>query len=113
MFTDMAGYTALLQADERLALDRRERYWDALETHHEAFGGTIVQRLGDGSMSMFPSSLDAGLAAVAIQRELAAHDVPIRIGVHVGEGIVEPERLTGDAVNIGAPIEAVAVRGGG
>src|SRR5207253_30593 len=47
MFTDMAGYTALLQADERLALDRRERYWDALERHHEAFGGTIVQRLGD------------------------------------------------------------------
>ena len=57
MFTDMAGYTALLQADERRALDRRERYWDALERHHEAFGGTIVQRLGDGSMSMFPSSL--------------------------------------------------------
>ena len=71
MFTDMAGYTALLQADERLALDRRERYWDALERHHEAFGGTIVQRLGDGSMSMFPSSLAAVQAAVAVQQELA------------------------------------------
>jgi hypothetical protein len=75
----------LLQADERLALDRRERYWDALERHHEACGGTIVQRLGDGSMSMFPSSLAAVEAAVAVQQELAPEDVPVRIGVHSGE----------------------------
>src|SRR4026209_1806772 len=112
MFTDMAGYTALLLADGRLALDRRERYWDALERHHEAFGGTIVQRLGDGSMSMFPSSLAAVLAAVEIQRELAAEDIPIRIGVHVGEVVVDSERLTGDAVNIAARIESFAVPGG-
>ena len=59
MFTDMVGYTALMQADERLALEKRDRYVSALERHHEAFGGTIVQRLGDGSMSMFPSSLAA------------------------------------------------------
>lgn len=57
MFTDMVGYTALMQTDERLALDRRDRYVRALERHHAACGGTIVQRLGDGSMSMFPSSL--------------------------------------------------------
>jgi class 3 adenylate cyclase len=112
MFTDMVGYTALMQADERLGLDKRDRYMSALESHHDAFGGTIVQRLGDGSMSMFPSSLDAVLAAVAIQRELAAHDVGVRIGVHVGEVIVEPERLTGDAVNIAARIESFAVPGG-
>ena len=94
MFTDMVGYTALLQADERVALEKRELYWSALERQHEAFGGTIVQRLGDGSMSMFPSSLAAVLAAVAIQRELGSSDVSVRIGVHVGEVIVEPERLT-------------------
>ena len=112
MFTDMVGYTALIQADERLGLDKRDRYVSALESHHDAFGGTIVQRLGDGSMSMFPSSLAAVQAAVAIQRELAAQDVPVRIGVHVGEVIVEPERLTGDAVNIAARIESFAVPGG-
>ncbi len=111
MFTDMVGYTALLQADERVGLDKRDRYMSALETHHDAFGGTIVQRLGDGSMSMFPSSLSAVLAAVAIQRELAAQDVPVRIGVHVGEVIVEPDRLTGVAVNIAARIESFAVPG--
>jgi len=112
MFTDMVGYTALIQADERLGLDKRDRYMSALETHHDAFGGTIVQRLGDGSMSMFPSSLAAVLAAVEIQRELTTEDVPVRIGVHVGEVVVEPERLTGVAVNIAARIESFAVPGG-
>ena len=112
MFTDMVGYTALIQTDERLGVVKRDRYMRALESHHDAFGGTIVQRLGDGSMSMFPSSLAAVLAAVAIQRELAAQDVPVRIGVHVGEVVVEPERLTGVAVNIAARIESFAVPGG-
>jgi class 3 adenylate cyclase len=112
MFTDMVGYTALMQADERLGVDKRDRYMRVLERHHDAFGGTIIQRLGDGSMSMFPSSLAAVLAAIAIQRELAAQDIPTRIGVHVGEVIVEPERLTGDAVNIAARIETFAVPGG-
>jgi predicted ATPase len=112
MFTDMVGYTALIQADELLAVDKRDQYMSAVERHHTSFGGTIVQRLGDGSMSMFPSSLAAVQAAVAIQRELAAKDVSVRIGVHVGEVIVEPERLTGDAVNIASRIESFAVPGG-
>jgi predicted ATPase len=112
MFTDMVGYTALIQTDERLAVDTRQRYVAALDRQHDAFGGTIVQRLGDGSMSMFPSSFAAVGAAVAMQQELAAQDVPVRIGVHVGEVVVEPERLTGEAVNIAARIESFAVPGG-
>ena len=112
MFTDMVGYTALIQADELLAVNKRDQYMSAVERHHKSFGGTIVQRLGDGSMSMFPSSLAAVRAAVEIQRALAAKDVPVRIGIHVGEVIVEPERLTGDAVNIASRIESFAVPGG-
>ena len=112
MFTDMVGYTALLQADERVAIGRRDRYWTAIERQHEAFGGTIVQRLGDGSLSIFPSSLAAVRAAIEAQRELADAGVPLRIGIHVGEVIVEPERVTGDAVNIASRIESFAVPGG-
>src|SRR4051795_283734 len=111
VFTDMVGYTALMQLDERSAVERRDRYLSALESQHDAFGGTIVQRLGDGSMSMFPSSLAGVQAAVAIQRQLATEDVPVRIG-HMGEVIVERDRLTGDAVNIAARIESFAVPGG-
>jgi predicted ATPase/class 3 adenylate cyclase len=111
VFTDMVGYTALLQADERIAIEKREAYVAALERAHDASGGTIVQRLGDGSMSMFPSAVAAVDAAVAIQQELAAQDVRVRIGIHLGEVIVEPERLTGDAVNIAARVESFAVPG--
>jgi adenylate cyclase len=39
MFTDMVGYTALVQADERAGVEKRDRYWSALETHHDACGG--------------------------------------------------------------------------
>ena len=111
MFSDVAGYTALMQVDERGAVEKRDRYVAALEREHEAAGGTIVQRLGDGSLSRFPSALGAVQAAVAMQRELVAADVPVRIGIHVGEVLVEAERLTGDAVNVAARVESFAVPG--
>ncbi len=111
MFTDMVGYTALMQIDEGRAIEKRDRFVDALERQHEAAGGTIVQRLGDGSLSMFPSALAAVRAGVAMQRELAPADIPVRIGIHVGDVLVEPERLTGDAVNVAARVESFAVPG--
>jgi predicted ATPase/class 3 adenylate cyclase len=112
VFTDMVGYTALMHADEQQAVERRDRYWRAVDRHHQAFGGTIVQRLGDGSMSMFPSSLAAVQATVEIQRELAVGEIPVRIGIHVGEVTLDRERLTGEAVNIASRIESFAVPGG-
>jgi predicted ATPase/class 3 adenylate cyclase len=112
MFTDMVGYTALMQSDESVAREKRLRYFRAVEGKHDAFGGTIVKRLGDGTLSTFTSSLDASQAAVEIQRELAGHDVPVRIGIHVGEVIVELDDLIGDAVNVASRIESFAVPGG-
>jgi predicted ATPase/class 3 adenylate cyclase len=112
MFTDMVGYTALIQADERAAIAKRDAYWRVVEHEHAAFRGTIVQRLGDGSMSMFPSAMAAVQAAIEMQRELARRGVPVRIGIHVGEVIVEPEGLVGEAVNMASRIESFAVPGG-
>ena len=111
MFTDMVGYTALLLSDEVDAVEKRSAYWAALESAHAAHGGTIVQRLGDGSMSMFPSALAALEAGVDVQRRLGAAGVPVRIGVHVGDVVVEAERLTGVAVNVASRIESFSVPG--
>ena len=112
MFTDMVGYTALLGSDESMALKKRDRFMDTVERHHATFGGTIVQRLGDGTLSTFPSSLACVQAAIATQRELADQNVAARIGIHVGEVIVEATSLSGSAVNIASRIESFAVPGG-
>ena len=104
MFTDMVGYTALIQADELVAVGKRDRYMRAVERHHQSCGGTVVQRLGDGTMSMFPSALAAVQAAVAIQRELAAQDIPVRIGVHTGEVELTENDVRGIAVHIASRV---------
>src|SRR5579862_5021747 len=111
MFTDIEGYTALMQEDERDAVAKCNLYMSVIERYHHQCGGTIVMRLGDGSLSMFPSSLAAVQAGAGIQRELGPAHVPVRIGIHVGEVVVERERLTGDAVNVASRVESFAVAG--
>ena len=113
MFADMVGFTALMQEDEQLALRARARYASVLNAQHEAFGGRVVQYYGDGALTIFPNSLDAVRCAIEIQKELRQPpDVPVRIGIHVGNVIVEPTGLIGDAVNIASRIESFGVAGG-
>jgi class 3 adenylate cyclase len=113
MFADIVGYTALMQEDERLGIETRAKYLKVLETQHEAFGGTIVQYYGDGALTMFPNSVDAIRCAIEIQKEFRRPPaVPVRIGIHVGNVIVEPTGLIGDAVNIASRIESFGVPGG-
>ena len=112
MFTDMEGFTALMQSDEDLALVKRDRYTGVLEELHEVFGGTIVQFFGDGSLSTFPNSVDAVECAVAIQKAFQEPvEVPVRIGIHVGHVLVQPTGLVGDAVNIASRIESFGFPG--
>ena len=113
MFADIVGYTALMQEDEQLGIETRTKYLQVLRTQHEAFGGTIVQYYGDGALTMFPNSVDAIRCAIEIQKECRRPlAVPIRIGIHVGNVIVEPTGLVGDAVNIASRIESFGVPGG-
>jgi class 3 adenylate cyclase len=101
----MEGFTALIQSDEQLALARRNKYTSVLQEEHEAFGGTIVQFFGDGSLSTFPNSVDAVTCAIAVQHTLQDPlEVPVRTGIHAGNVIVEPTGVVGDAVNIGSRI---------
>ena len=65
MFTDMAGYTALMQRDEAAAVRSRERHRRALERHVPGYDGEVIQYFGDGSLSLFQSSLQAVEASKA------------------------------------------------
>lgn len=113
MFTDMVGFTALMQENEPLGIEKRARYKQALEAQHEAFGGRIVQYFGDGALSLFSDSVDAVSCGVEIQRELTRPpEVPVRVGIHVGNVIEEPGSVIGDAANIASRIESFGVPGG-
>jgi len=113
MFTDMVGYTALVQEDERRARADRDRQRAVLEDRISAHGGRILQFYGDGTLSVFPSAIEAVRAAREIQQELReGSPIPLRIGVHTGDIIHDEEGVFGDGVNVAARIQGLSVPGG-
>ena len=112
MFTDVVGYTAMMQRNEEEALSARVRQRDATAASAGEHGGRVVQHYGDGSLTVFPSAVAAVSAAIDIQRALTSDSpVPIRIGVHQGEVAFDDQGAYGDAVNIAARIQGLAVPG--
>ena len=107
MFCDMVGFTAAMQEDEQAALANRDRYRSVIDGMHGEFGGEIVQYYGDGTLSIFGSTVDAVHCAVAIQQTLSEDPVvPVRVGLHIGDVVVEDHGLLGDAVNVASRVES-------
>jgi tetratricopeptide (TPR) repeat protein len=111
MFTDMAGYSALMQQDEAAAVRSRDRHRQALQHGLDAHEGQLLQYFGDGSLSIFTSSLQAVQAAIEIQRHVEG-DPGLRIGLHVGDIAYDAQGAYGDAINIAARLEAICRPGG-
>src|SRR5688572_4109257 len=96
MFSDIVGYTATMGADEHAGLQARTRFQEILLREHEAFGGRIVSLQGDGALSVFTSSVEAIRCAIEIQRECRlSPEVPLRIGIHAGDVLVETHNVIG------------------
>ena len=113
MFTDMVGYSALMQVDEKTAKENRDRHRKVLEDLIFIHQGKILQYYGDGTLTIFGSAIQAVNCAVEIQRELQKEPkVPLRVGIHIGDIVWEDEGVYGDGVNIAARIEAISVPGG-
>ena len=74
--------------------------------------GRLFKAVGDGFLVEFASAVQAVEAARAIQQANAEGGLPLRIGIHVGDVVVQGDDLMGDGVNIAARIEAVADAGG-
>lgn len=119
MFTDMVGFTAAAQADERAALALRkaqDQFLRPLLTQHQ---GRKVKSTGDGSLIEFPSALKATEFAVVIQQRLHernesgnAEPIFLRVGILLGDVERQGTDIFGDAVNIASRIEPVAEPGG-
>lgn len=121
MIADVAGYSRLMELDEagthaRLREIRAEVTDPAIVRH----GGRIVRTVGDGILAEFPSAMSALVAAIEVQRAMsernrtvpAAHRIDHRIGINLGDILVEDHDIAGTGVNVAARLEAMAPPGG-
>ncbi len=117
---DIAGYSRLMGLDEAGTLARLKACREIMDRLIAAYRGRIFNTAGDSVVVDFSSAVDAVQCAVAVQEALAKDNAGMaegdamhfRIGIHVGDVIVEGTNLFGDAVNIAARLEAVAEPGG-
>ena len=118
---DVVGYSRLMGADETGTLDRlKSLRKDLVQPQITGRGGRIVKLMGDGLLAEFPSVVEAVLCAVDIQeammdreRNLPEEDrIKLRIGVNLGDVIVEGSDIYGDGVNLAARLETSANPGG-
>jgi adenylate cyclase len=112
MFTDMVGYTALMQEDEQTATANRDRHRKILQESISRFNGNILQYYGDGTLIIFNSAIEAISSAIEIQMELQKEPkIPLRIGLHTGDIVYDEEGIYGDGVNVASRIEGLAISG--
>ena len=117
---DVVGYSRLMEADEEATVRTLGTYREIIEGLVASHHGRVFGSAGDSVIAEFASPVEAVRCAVDIQRELEAHNVDLpedrrmrlRIGINLGDVIVEGDNLLGDGVNIAARLETLADPGG-
>ena len=118
---DVVGFSRLMGRDESGTLAALKLHLRALiDPRIAEYGGRIVKSTGDGLLLEFPSVVDAVMCAVDIQRGMAERnaDVPVddriafRVGINIGDIIIDGDDIFGDGVNVAARLQALADPGG-
>jgi adenylate cyclase len=118
---DIAGYSRLIGSDEEGTLRRLQALWrEAVDPAVAAHGGRVVKATGDGVLVEFASVVNAVSCAIVIQRDANSRDadlpddrrLALRIGINLGDIVVEGDDIFGDGVNIAARLETAAEPGG-
>ncbi|MCZ6812806.1 MAG: adenylate/guanylate cyclase domain-containing protein, partial [Alphaproteobacteria bacterium] len=120
LFADVAGYSAMMGRDEEGAIAGFKRCLEALAPIIAMHGGRVVKTMGDGLLVEYTSVVEAVVSAQAMQRRIAVRnrDLPedqtmrFRMGIHVGDIVVDGDDILGDGVNIAARLEGQAAPGG-
>ena len=118
--TDVAGYSRLMGDDEEATIRTLTAYRAVISSLIQQYRGRVVDSPGDNLLAEFASVVDAVRCAVEIQHALKVKNAELpdhrqmqfRIGINLGDVIVEGERLYGDGVNIAARLESLAIPGG-
>jgi adenylate cyclase len=109
MFSDIAGYTALMGRDEQEAIRAIDAHRALLRDMLPRFNGRILGEVGDGTLSSFHSAVDAVNCAREVQGVLTEDpELRLRIGIHVGDVVFTEKTALGDGVNIASRIHALA-----
>jgi TolB-like protein len=112
MFTDIVGYTTMIGSDESMAIATVTRHKKIIQKEIVAFEGTLIQFYGDGSLSIFNSATSALKCALKIQHICNnEHQVPLRIGINIGEILIKEGSIYGEGVNIASRIESMGQKG--
>ncbi|MDP6816956.1 MAG: adenylate/guanylate cyclase domain-containing protein [Alphaproteobacteria bacterium] len=118
---DVVGYSNLMEADEAGTLARLKAHRAELfDPITEENGGRIVKLMGDGALVEFPSVVGAVRCAIEVQRGMSMRNesltegerITLRIGVNLGDVIIEGEDIYGEGVNIAARLQGLAAPGG-
>ena len=108
MFTDIVGYTAMMQQNEEKAVAVIKHYNSVLEKWVTNFNGQVLNYYGDGSLCIFSSATDAVNCSLAVQKDLKSEPVvPLRIGLHIGEVFFEDAKALGDGVNVASRVQSL------
>ncbi|HET9280032.1 MAG TPA: adenylate/guanylate cyclase domain-containing protein, partial [Flavitalea sp.] len=112
LFTDIVGYSAMMQRDEQGAIDLVKHHRAVLENTVAEHEGNVIEYYGDGSLCIFTSVTQAMKCAFSIQQQLCEEPVvPLRIGLHIGEVVFEDKKVMGDGVNISSRIQSLGRAG--
>ena len=119
MFTDIVGYSAMINKDQNHALQLLATHDEIIEPIIKDFSGSIIKKIGDAIFAEFPQSENSLQSAIKIQKKLIARNliskpidkITIRIGLHTGKVIRKDKDLFGHAVNLCSRIESTALPG--
>ncbi len=120
LHADVKGYSRLIGEDEPATLRVLGAYLEKMRTLVQRHGGRAVGSRGDSLLAEFPSAVDAVQCALEIQQGLAVSNaelpvtrrIEFRIGINLGEIVVEGEQIHGEGINIAVRLEALAEAGG-
>ena len=120
LYADVAGYSRLTGADEERTHRILSTYLDLVSKLIGDHGGTVLHYAGDAVLAEFPSVVIAVTCAVEIQQTLAQRNqelpqeqrLEFRIGINLGDVIVDRDEIYGDGVNLAARLESLAEPGG-